>query len=66
MDGGVAVRSRAAQRFVGHIEIRRSHDDRCAECGDAVGSEWLSYRQYPGDPQSVVKQLGMIPQRFEI
>ena len=59
MDGGVAVRSRAiAQRFVGHMMT--------AAPSDAVGSEWLSYRQYPGDPQSVVKQLGMIPQRFEI
>jgi len=37
MDGGAQSGHRG--------EIRRSRDDRCAECGDAVGSEWLYYRQ---------------------
>jgi len=45
----------------GHrAEVRPSPDDRCAECSDAVGHEWVSYRQDPGDPQNVVQHLSAV------
>ena len=43
-------------------EVRPSRHDRCTECGDAMGGEWVSYREDPGNPQSVIKHFGGIIQ----
>jgi hypothetical protein len=42
------------------VDVRPSRDDRCAECGDPVGEEWVSYRQKPDDPQSLIRHFGGI------
>jgi hypothetical protein len=41
-------------------EIRPSPHDRCAECGDAIGDEWVFFRQDPENPQSVLKHFSGI------
>src|SRR3989442_644097 len=41
-------------------DVRPSHHDRCAECCDPVGDRWVSYRQDPGDPQTLIKHFGGI------
>jgi hypothetical protein len=40
--------------------IRLCDQDLCAECGRAVGDEWVLYRQKPDDPQSLLKHFGGI------
>lgn len=44
----------------GRAEVRPSPDERCAECGAAVGHEWVSFRPAPGDPQALVKHFSAI------
>src|SRR2546430_410491 len=41
-------------------DVRPSSHDCCAACGDAVGGEWVSYRQKPDDPQTLVSHFGGI------
>ena len=41
-----------------HAEVRPSREDRCGECGDPVGDEWVSYRQKPGDPENLIQHFG--------
>jgi hypothetical protein len=41
-------------------DVRDSRDDRCAECGEALGDGWVSYRPDPNDPQSLIKYFGGI------
>ena len=55
MKGGMAGRQ-SSNSADGHP----SRDDRCAECGDAVGDDWVSYRQDPSDPQTLIKHFGGI------
>src|SRR5712692_9606431 len=57
MDGGVADRQSG-----NCAEVRPSRDDRCAECGDPVGHEWVSYEQDRGNPQSALTHFGGIVQ----
>jgi hypothetical protein len=38
--------------------VRPASDDRCAECGDPVGLEWVSYRGDPDTPSRVLKHFG--------
>jgi hypothetical protein len=38
--------------------VRPSVDDRCAECGQLVGDEWVSYRRDPADPQALRWHFG--------
>ena len=57
MDGGIAGRA-----FRNRIDVHPSRHDRCAECDDAVGGEWVSYRQDSGNPQRVIKHFGGIIQ----
>jgi hypothetical protein len=45
---------------VGRAEVRPASDERCAECGAAVGRELVSYRPDPGDPQALVKHFSAI------
>lgn len=41
-------------------DVRPSPHDRCAECGEAVDDEWVSYRQDPVNPQALVQHFGGI------
>lgn len=36
---------------------RQSH---CAECGEQVGDEWVSFKEDPADPNTVVQCLGLV------
>lgn len=38
--------------------VRPSAEDRCAECGQLVGDEWVSYRRDPADPQALHWHFG--------
>jgi hypothetical protein len=38
--------------------VRPSSQDRCAECRDAVGDEWVSYRPGADDPSTLVRHFG--------
>jgi hypothetical protein len=38
-------------------EVRPSPDDRCPECGDPVGHEWVSFRQDPIKSESLVRHF---------
>jgi len=38
-------------------DIRPSDQDRCAECGHAVGDEWVLYKQNPENPQNLIKHF---------
>jgi hypothetical protein len=40
--------------------LRPSLDDRCPECGDTVGDEWVSFRQDPSDPQRLMKHFSAV------
>jgi hypothetical protein len=44
-------------------DLRPSVDDRCAECGDAIGDEWVSYRQDSGGPRTLLRHFGGIIRR---
>jgi len=37
--------------------VRPSRDDRCRQCGEVVGDEWISYRQKADDPQPLVRHF---------
>jgi hypothetical protein len=37
---------------------RPSAEDCCAECGELVGDEWVSYRRDPADPQTLRWHFG--------
>jgi hypothetical protein len=41
-------------------DLRPSPDDRCAECGDPVSGEWVSYRQDPGESGRLIEHFGGI------
>jgi hypothetical protein len=43
-----------------HADDRPSQDDRCAECGRAVGDEWVSYRRDTANPENLVRHFGGI------
>src|SRR5438309_10691200 len=45
---------------VNRAGVRPSGQDRCAECGVAVGEEWTSYRQDPTDPQKIIRHFAGI------
>jgi hypothetical protein len=55
MEGGGADHQSGSR-----AEVRPSRDDPCAKCGDAVGGEWVSYRQDAGDSQKVIQHFGGI------
>lgn len=40
-------------------DVRPSRDDRCAECGEALGDDnWVCYRRDPDDQRNVIKDFG--------
>lgn len=39
------------------VDVRPSPDDRCAECGQAVGDSWVSYRPDPADRENLVQHF---------
>jgi hypothetical protein len=39
-------------------DVRPSSQDRCAECRDTVGNEWVYYRQGTDDPSTLVRHFG--------
>jgi hypothetical protein len=39
-------------------DVRPSEHDRCAECGTAVAGQWVSYRQDPDNPATVISHFG--------
>ena len=43
-----------------HVDVRPSPEDRCAECGHAVADAWVSYRQDPVDPETLIQHFGGI------
>ncbi len=48
------------EQSAGRAEVRPSPGERCAECGAAIGHEWVSYRPDPGDPQALIKHFAAI------
>ena len=48
------------EQYASRAEVRPSSDDRCVECGDALAYEWVSFRQHPDDPRSVIEHFGGI------
>ncbi len=55
MDGGTVGR-KAGNR----TDVRPYRHERCAECGAAVGDEWVSYRQGPSDRETLSRHFGGI------
>lgn len=43
-----------------HADVRPSHDDHCAECGQAVGDSWVSYRPDPANLENLIQHFGGI------
>lgn len=41
-------------------DVRPSQHDRCAECGTAVAGQWVSYRQDPDNPATLISHFGGI------
>ena len=41
----------------GHRDRGPSPTERCAECGEPLGHEWISYQQDPDDPQNVIQSF---------
>jgi hypothetical protein len=50
----------AGARSGDRVDVRASRDDRCAECGEVLGDEWVCYRSDPNDPQSLIRHFGGI------
>ena len=46
--------------FSNRIDVHPSGHDRCAECGEAVGDEWVSYRQDSADSETLTQHFGGI------
>lgn len=42
------------------VDVRPSPEDHCAECGHAVADAWVSYRQDPVDPETLIRDFGGI------
>jgi len=41
-------------------DVRPSEHDRCAGCGTAVAGQWVSYRQDPDNPATVISHFGEV------